>query len=473
MPQLRSPWAEPLANLRKSAARPPERVSELVIIRGLEERPIGRFQLITIFLGFAVLTLDGLDFQLLAIAGPSVMADLGITRAQLGPAIAAALIGMALGGAVGGWVGDRWGRRPAVIGTTLFFGGATLATGFSGDFLQLTALRFISGLGFGAAVPNVMALGAEWTPVKHRARTVGLLAAGTAVGGLVGSVLASLIIPAFGWRGCFILSGAVSVLLVGPLIFWLPESAEFLVQRGRFDRAIRWIRAAYGEAVVKADLEQIGAADAMPLPGARKKTKSILTREWLGTNLALWLTAFGIAYAAYGVMSWAPTILSTAGFPLHDAVRAAFYFNVTAMLGPLACAWAGPRYGLRNTVLVLIAMQAASALALPILLQSTDHLLEVNVALAIAGFSTGGLAASMYTLAAVIYPTACRSRGLGGAAATIRIGGIVTAVVGGVLLSLASHPIAAFFLSAGLTLVMALVGILILGRGRPGLGRAA
>jgi AAHS family 4-hydroxybenzoate transporter-like MFS transporter len=444
-----------------------------MIMKGLEERPIGRFQLMTIFLGFAVLTLDGLDFQLLAISGPSVMVDLGITRAQLGPAIAAALIGMALGGALGGWVGDRWGRRPAVIGTTLFFGGATLVTGFAGDFLQLTALRFISGLGFGAAVPNVMALGAEWTPVRHRARTVGLLAAGTAVGGLLGSVLASLVIPAFGWRGCFILSGAVSVLLVVPLALWLPESAEYLVQRGRADRAMRWIRAAYGQAVAEAELEAIGAARAVPQPGEDREAKSILTREWLGTNLALWLTAFGIAYAAYGVMSWAPTMLSAAGFALHDAVRAAFYFNVTAMLGPVACAWAGPRYGLRNTVLVLIAMQAAAAIALPILLQSTDHLLEVNVALAIAGFSTGGLAASMYTLAAVIYPTACRSRGLGGAAATIRIGGIVTAVLGGVLLSLASHAITAFFVSTGLTLVMALVGILILGRGRPGLGRTA
>ena len=439
---------------------------------GLEERPIGRFQLMTIFLGFAVLTLDGLDFQLLAISGPSVMEDLGISRAQLGPAIAAALIGMALGGALGGWVGDRWGRRPAVIGTTVFFGAATLVTGLAGDFHQLTFLRFISGLGFGAAVPNVMALGAEWTPVKYRARTVGLLAAGTAVGGLLGSLLASAIIPSFGWRGCFIVSGGVSLLLAGLLAFSLPESVDYLVQKSRADQALRWLRAAYGPAVAEAELAAIDSASVAPQAGGLEDTQSILTREWLGTNLALWLTAFGIAYAAYGVMSWAPTMLSAAGFALQDAVRAAFYFNVTAMLGPVGCAWAAPRYGLRNTVLVLILMQTVAAFALPILLQSTDHLWEVNLALTVAGFSTGGLAASMYTLAAVIYPTACRSRGLGGAAASIRIGGIVTAMLGGVLLSLASGAIASFFLSIGLTLVMAFGGIMILGRGRPDLGRA-
>ena len=97
----------------------------------LDSRRPGWRQIVIALLCLLVLAIDGLDYQMLAYVAPMVIDDFGISKAELGTAISAALIGMAAGAITGGAIGDRIGRKPAIVFTALFFGLTTIATGFA------------------------------------------------------------------------------------------------------------------------------------------------------------------------------------------------------------------------------------------------------------------------------------------------------------------------------------------------------
>jgi AAHS family 4-hydroxybenzoate transporter-like MFS transporter len=130
----------------------------------IDRRAVGAFQTTLFILCLLTLVIDGLDLQLLSFAAPPILAEWGISEAAFGPAMAAALVGMAIGNGAGGWPADRYGRRPVLIASVLIFGLGTFATAISPDLPVLIALRTLCGLGFGAAVPGVVLLVVEWLP---------------------------------------------------------------------------------------------------------------------------------------------------------------------------------------------------------------------------------------------------------------------------------------------------------------------
>jgi AAHS family 4-hydroxybenzoate transporter-like MFS transporter len=163
----------------------------------LDSRRPGWRQITIALLCLLVLAIDGLDYQMLAYVAPMVIDDFGISKTELGTAISAALIGMAAGAITGGAIGDRIGRKPAIVFTALFFGLTTIATGFASNATELFLLRLVSGFGFGVAFPNAFALTAEWMPTRYRAMAVSIGAVGSALGGLAGAGVAAWVIPAF------------------------------------------------------------------------------------------------------------------------------------------------------------------------------------------------------------------------------------------------------------------------------------
>src|SRR5262245_33174134 len=121
------------------------------------DRVTSRQLLIASMAAFA-LVIDGLDIQLLSLVSPIVLTEWGVTRAAFGPALAAALVGMSFGASLGGWLGDRYGRKRVLVLSTLGFGAASIAASVTHDVVGMTVIRLISGIGFGAAAPNGLAL---------------------------------------------------------------------------------------------------------------------------------------------------------------------------------------------------------------------------------------------------------------------------------------------------------------------------
>lgn len=178
----------------------------------LDNRPLSMMQGSIVLAVLVTLVLDGLDIQILSVVAPIILKEWEIGKTTFAPALAAALMGMAIGSPIGGYLGDRVGRKTVLAPSVVFFGAMTMSLALCSDVVSLTVLRFLSGLAFGAATPNGFALATEWLPVRARPRAVGVLTLGVPLGGAIGSGLALLVLPHVGWQGTFLLAGLLAVV---------------------------------------------------------------------------------------------------------------------------------------------------------------------------------------------------------------------------------------------------------------------
>src|ERR1700674_5870307 len=120
----------------------------------LNEQPFSGFQWVVFTLCFAIVLLDGFDTAAIGYIAPSLIHEWNVSKPALAPVLSAALFGLAFGALCAGPLADRLGRRLVLIVAVMIFGGACLASAFSASLDQLVALRFLTGLGLGAAMPN-------------------------------------------------------------------------------------------------------------------------------------------------------------------------------------------------------------------------------------------------------------------------------------------------------------------------------
>ena len=148
----------------------------------IADAPLRPYQVLVALFGLAMLVIDGIDLQSLSLVTPVILEEWGIDRAVFGPALAASLFGMGFGSLIGGIMGDRIGRLRTMVLACLIFGTSTILAAYTHDVWQMSAVRVLGGLGFGAAYPNALALVSDWVPGRWRAHAVSLLSVGIPVG---------------------------------------------------------------------------------------------------------------------------------------------------------------------------------------------------------------------------------------------------------------------------------------------------
>src|SRR3984957_13494455 len=166
----------------------------------IDAQPVGGFQIKLLLTCAAVLFLDGFDTTSIGFVAPSLAKEWGLSKGALGPVFSAGVIGLMIGALVFGPLADRIGRRKIIIFSTLAFGIGALVTAFVQDVNTLLAIRFLTGLGLGGAMPNTIALTSEFNPRRRRATMVMIMFCGFSVGAALGGLLAAALIPHFGWR---------------------------------------------------------------------------------------------------------------------------------------------------------------------------------------------------------------------------------------------------------------------------------
>src|ERR1700735_1602717 len=199
----------------------------------IDQQPVGGFQLKLLLTCAAVLFLDGFDTTAIGYVAPSLAREWSLSKGALGPVFSAGLFGLMIGALLFGPLADRIGRKKIIIFSTLAFGVGTLVTAFVLDVNALLAIRFLTGLGLGGAMPNAIAMTSEFNPRRRRATMVMIMFCGFSVGAALGGLVAAALIPQFGWRSVFVVGGVVPLLLVPVLAQLLPESVRFLVLTGR------------------------------------------------------------------------------------------------------------------------------------------------------------------------------------------------------------------------------------------------
>src|SRR5207244_8902009 len=214
------------------------RASPIDVAEFIDQQPVGGFQIRLLLTCAAVLFLDGFDTQAIGYVAPSIAKEWGMTRGALGPVFSAGLFGLMIGALLFGPLADRIGRKKIIIFSTLAFGLGALATAFVQDVNALLAIRFLTGLGLGGAMPNAVAMTSEFNPRRRRATMVMIMFCGFSVGAALGGLLAAALIPHFGWRSVFVVGGIAPLLLVPILALRLPESVRFLALTGHANERV-------------------------------------------------------------------------------------------------------------------------------------------------------------------------------------------------------------------------------------------
>jgi AAHS family 4-hydroxybenzoate transporter-like MFS transporter len=413
--------------------------------------PLSRFQKTVIALCFLVVAIDGFDTAAIGFIAPSLKGEWGVTPAELAPLFAAGLFGLMAGAFVFGPLADRIGRRPVLIATTVFFGLMTFASAFAPSVEWLIALRFLTGIGLGGAMPAAITLTAELCPEKRRASLVTLMFCGFTIGSASAGLAASGIVSVFGWPGLLMLGGVLPVLLTPVLIALLPESPRYLVASNAEPARIADV---LGQMVPAADLSGAGfAAPARPTGSPVSR----LFKDGLGLGtLLIWTTFFMSLLVFYLLSSWLPLLITTAGFSMEHASLMGATLAAGGTVGAILIGRLMDRFEphrvLAGAYLVAggFVILLGSAVATPWLLV---------VAIFGAGFGVAGAQVGINALAAGYYPTASRATGVSWANAVGRTGSVLGSMIGGVLLSL-GWDLATVFAAAALPAFLAALAML-------------
>ena len=400
----------------------------------IDRQPLSRFQIRTIALCGVVLTLDGFDANIIGYIAPSISETLRIPMKTFGPIFAASLFGLMIAAMSTGPLADRWGRKWPVVLSTFTFAVFALLTGRATSFNQLLGFRFLTGLGLGGAMPNVVALACEYSPKRLQRIIVAMLFSGMPLGGLLGGIASSILIPTLGWRSLFYVGGLLPLAVALLLIRMLPESVRFLSARGGDPEMISRIIARIAPQLAGAVAGSPRSRDLKPkgLP----VTQLFREGRAAGTIL-LWIPFFMNLLVLYFVVSWLPALLRQAGMSISVGVMATSLFNVGGIVG---CFIEGPLIGAFGASVLLLAQFGLCGLligSLAFIAASMPLILTVAFLL---GFCVIGGQGGINALAAGFYPTSVRATGIGWALGVGRIGSIVGPMLAGMMLSMDWKP---------------------------------
>lgn len=407
----------------------------------VDSKPISKFQFRTFLLCGLIVLLDGFDTLAIGYVAPYLTKEWGLTRAALGPVFASGLFGLMVGALAFGPAADRWGRRPVLIASTVVFAVFSLATAFTTDIQGMVAMRFLTGLGLGGAMPNAIALTAEYAPARARSTAITVMFCGFSLGGAIGGILALKLINAYGWQAVFIAGGVAPLVLSVWLLFSLPESMRFLVMQGGKDGRIALLMTQMGHP------PQEGGWRAAPEPVAAGSPVTALFKDGRARlTILLWVMYFASLLEIFFLSNWMPTVFSGLGMPLQQALMATTMLAIGGTLGTLVLGAMMDRLSRYKVIAVSYALAALLVASLGLAGVANAGLIMVIAFF--AGFFCVGAQVGSNALAAQAYPTSIRATGVGWALGVGRIGSLVSAFGAGSLLLLDLGPFQIFLIAA-------------------------
>lgn len=362
------------------------------------QEPISTTNIIwTVLLCFMVAILEGFDIQAMGVAKPKLAPEFGFDPGQMEWLFAISNIGLVIGASLGGWLADRFGRKPFLIAGVAIFGIFTFATTMCHSYPTFLAVRFLTGMGFGAALPNMMAMASEISSTKNKAMTASAIFCGMPLGGGTCGLITLFLPKDFDWRVLFQIGGILPALLVPVLLFFMVE----VMNRDKLK----------GEPKYSSTFMLFGEGRLKP-------------------TLLLWIIFFPTLLILYLLLNWLPTLVIGNGLSRAVASQPSIAFNYASVVGALCFGFIVDRVGFRwplaiaYGVLIFVLIQLGSSTQLNMILLYSGA----------AGFFLMGANYSLYGVAAPYYPRSMRGTGSGASVAAGRVGSIVGPILAGELL---------------------------------------
>lgn len=342
-------------------------------------RSITRRQWIALFAAQLGYMLDAMDVLLFVFTVNVLRAEFHLSAAQAGLVSSFTLAFSAAGGIAFGVLSDRIGRARALIWSILIFSVASAGTALSWNLASLLFWRALIGIGLGAEWSTGAVLVAETWPAEHRAKAVGIMQSGWALGYMLAAAMTALILPRWGWRPLF-LAGLFPALLA-------------LLIRRHVQEPTIWQRSA------------------VPENALREIFQGTLRRR---TILASVL-ATCVLFAYWGLFTWIPGFLSApvakggAGLTIVQTSGFVVPMQLGAFAGYVAFGWLADKLGRRPAFVCYV---LAAAILTPVYGAARDERTLMLLGPAIGFFGTGFF--SLFgAMLSELYPTRVRGTGLG------------------------------------------------------------
>ncbi|MEM8935724.1 MAG: MFS transporter [Pseudomonadota bacterium] len=422
----------------------------------IDDGPVVPMMVVIIGIGFLLNLVDGFDVVAMSVAAPSISEDWGITAAEKGWILSAALVGMSIGAAFLAPLADVFGRRLLVVAATALIGVSMIVTGFiPQSVLAMMAVRVVAGLGIGIIFANGAAIASEFSPDKYRNLAVTLVVMGYPFGAMIVGPIADYVIPIFGWEMLFVFGGIATLVLGVGIYFVLPESVMFLASRGKNpEKNLAEINETLAK-LKRPPLESLALPKAQDAPPAN--VSSLLSGEYRTPTLVLWSIYFLGFLTLYFLLSWIPSLFVNAGFSMSQGIYALTLNNMGAVVGIVAIGLITTHTKLAKPIGIFF---AGSAVLMIVLYQfRVEDLFMLNVSIFAIGLLLQGAFTAMYALAARVYPVEIRATGIGWAAGLGRTGAIVSPIVAGYLVG-AEWSLFGLFLLFSAPLVVAAILVL-------------
>lgn len=271
--------------------------------------------LLLLCLLYAILYFDRVN---IATAGPNgLIDDLGITNQEFGYAISAFALPYALLQAFGGFFGDRAGARRTLVIVSVACGVLTIATGLVNGLIALVVIRFLLGVAEGTAFPTATRAMSTWLPVDRRGFAQGIVHAASRGSNALAPVVVSALIAVepLGWRGSFIIAGAVGAIWG---IVWLIYFRDRPVDH---------------PGVTPVELAELDDA-----PGVAKAQEPTPWRALIRRIAPVTLTDFCYGWMLWLYLTWMPSFFSDRfGLDLQESAL----FTMATLIGGVAGDWLG------------------------------------------------------------------------------------------------------------------------------------
>jgi AAHS family 4-hydroxybenzoate transporter-like MFS transporter len=434
----------------------------LDVAKFLGELPMNRYHVQLLLICSLVTFFDGLDFSLISFTLPYLRDEMNLSDAMTGYVSSAAFLGQMIGSLVGSYIADIVGRRPVVIWCTILSAVLTFITGFANTPEMLIVLRLIGGLAIGGLLAPAWSINIESMPAGKKARAVTIIMLGFSAGGAMAGQVTNWLAPQYGWGGVFFFCGGATGVLALVLFFTMPESARWMVAKGRPAAVVMPVLSRFNPGLEIDRYTSVVLSDERKMEG--KNSPWAKSAELFRGTLAvitplIWVTYFFSSFAIYLKSSFGVLFLEQLGVERTMAANLSSIGGLLGAIGGVLLLWftekRGPGW---------IAVAPLAGIPLALLIGSgalLDGPMFIPVVL-LGAIMIGTGHAAVISITSIYYPSAVRSTGGGWASFMAKFAAVAAPIVGGYYFLADKQAVLDGYLTTGLCLAGVVIGLLVL-----------
>ncbi|MFI7579520.1 MFS transporter [Kocuria sp. M1N1S27] len=350
-----------------------------------------------------------------------------LTPLELGGLGSYALVGMLIGAMTIGTLSDRVGRKKMLLMSMAIFTTMQLGAALAPTPEVFGLFRLLGGLGMGGIIPVAAALTIEYSAPRRRSFNYGVMYSGYSLGILAAALVAIALLPTLGWRWV-VGVGFLPVVLLPLIAKLVPESLEYLVGKGRHEEAARLAERLRVAPFVESDWTPVLAEETRARSvGWRRSLAAMFSGGYLPATVFFWISLFCGMVLVYGLNTWLPSIMRSAGYELGPALMFLVVFSLASAVGGIALGRAADAYGKKLILVVFYLLGGVGIL----LLMFPNSLVVNYVFVALAGIGSISTSLVLTGWVAEYYPAHSRATATGWALSFARVGAISGPLIGG------------------------------------------